>query len=176
MRGPKNLRSVALGLLAGGAAVMAVPSGAAQAQSFDRCQGLVFSTEEDFVTRAGRPPDGNPIVSDGDHYDRRKIPDHDTRPEFAAPAVSWVPAISPSDLMIYRGTLFRGWRGNAFAAGLSAQAIVRIELDGEQAREAERWPMGARIRSLVEGPGGAIWVLEDERGASRGRLLKLTPR
>lgn len=119
---------------------------------------------------------GYPIVSDGDHYDRREIPDHDTRPEFAAPAVSWVPAISPSDLMIYRGTLFRGWRGDAFAAGLSAQAIVRIELDGEQAREAERWPMGARIRSLVEGPGGAIWVLEDERGASRGRLLKLTPR
>ncbi len=118
---------------------------------------------------------GYPIVSDGDHYDRREIPDHDTRPEFAAPAVSWVPAISPGDLMIYRGDLFRDWRGNAFAAGLSAQAIVRIELNGDRAREAERFAMGARIRSLVEGPDGAIWVLEDERGASEGRLLRLTP-
>ena len=58
----------------------------------------------------------------------------------------------------------------------SAQAIVRIELDGDRAREVERFPMGARIRSLVEGPDGAIWVLEDERRDSQGRLLKLTPR
>ena len=30
------------------------------------CQGLVFSTEEDFLTRGPVPPDGNPIISDGD--------------------------------------------------------------------------------------------------------------
>jgi aldose sugar dehydrogenase len=36
--------------------------------------------------------------------------------------------------------------------------------------------MGARIRSVVEGPDGALWVLEDEYGNSMGRLLKLTPK
>jgi aldose sugar dehydrogenase len=36
--------------------------------------------------------------------------------------------------------------------------------------------MGARIREVAEGPDGAIWVLEDERGDSRGRLLRLMPR
>jgi hypothetical protein len=30
------------------------------------CAELAFSTEVDFVTRAGEPPDGNPIISDGD--------------------------------------------------------------------------------------------------------------
>ncbi len=30
------------------------------------CAGLVFSTEEDFVTQGPEPPDGNPIISDGD--------------------------------------------------------------------------------------------------------------
>ncbi len=119
---------------------------------------------------------GYPEVSEGDHYDGREIPDHDTRPEFKTPAVAWVPAISPGDLMIYRGNRFADWRGDAFAAGLSSRAIVRIELDGERAREVERYVMGARIRGLAEGPDGAIWVLEDERGDSRGRLLKLTPR
>ncbi len=118
---------------------------------------------------------GYPTVSNGDHYDGRDIPDHDTRPEFAAPAAWWTPVISPGDLMVYRGNLFSDWRGDAFAAGLSSQAIVRIELDGDTAREVERYPMGARIRSVVEGPNGALWVLEDERGSSRGRLLKLTP-
>ena len=35
---------------------------------------------------------GYPIVSDGDHYNGADIPDHDTRPEFRAPVVTWTPA------------------------------------------------------------------------------------
>ena len=116
---------------------------------------------------------GYPIVSNGDHYDGREIPDHDTHPEFDEPAVWWSPVISPANLMIYGGDLFSEWRGDAFVAGLSSRAIVRIELDGDQGREVERYDMGARIRTVVEGPDGAIWVLEDD---STGRLLKLTPK
>lgn len=118
---------------------------------------------------------GYPIVSNGEHYDGRPMPDHDTHPEFNAPAVWWTPVVSPSALMVYRGDMFSDWRGNAFVAGLSSRAIVRIELDGDQASEVERFDMGARIRCVVEGPDGAIWVLEDDEGDSTGRLLKLTP-
>jgi glucose/arabinose dehydrogenase len=78
--------------------------------------------------------------------------------------------------MIYRGNLFADWRGDAFVPGLSGQVIVRIELDGDHAREVERYDMGARIRSVVEGLDGAIWVLEDDEDDSTGRLLKLTPK
>jgi glucose/arabinose dehydrogenase len=119
---------------------------------------------------------GYPVVSNGDHYDGREIPDHDTRPEFSAPAAWWTPVISPGNLMVYKGNLFADWRGNALVAGLSSRAIIRIALDGESAREVERYDMGARIRSVVEGADGALWVLEDERLDSRGRLLKLTPK
>ncbi len=136
--------------------------------------GPAHGDELNRVERGGNY--GYPIVSDGDHYDGREIPDHDTRPEFLAPALSWVPAISPGDLMLYDGRLFSDWRGNFFAAGLSSQALVRIEIDGEEAREAERYDMGARIRSIVQGPDDALWVLEDERRDSQGRLLKLTPK
>jgi glucose/arabinose dehydrogenase len=78
--------------------------------------------------------------------------------------------------MVYNGDAFPEWRGDLLAAGLSSQAIVRIELDGDTAKEAERFPMGARIRSVVQGPDGDLWVLEDERNDSQGRLLKLTPK
>jgi glucose/arabinose dehydrogenase len=118
---------------------------------------------------------GYPIVSNGDHYDGREMPDHDTRPEFTEPVITWTPVISPGDLMIYRGELFEEWRGDAFAAGLSSRAIVRIRIDGDDAEEIERWDMDARIRSIEEAPDGSVWVLEDERGDSQGRLLKLTP-
>ncbi len=53
---------------------------------------------------------------------------------------------------------------------------MRIEVRGDRAREAERYPMGARIRGIAQGPDGALWVLEDERRDSKGRLLKLTPK
>ena len=130
--------------------------------------------ELNFIVRGGNY--GYPIVSNGDHYDDREIPDHDTRPEFLAPAAWWTPVISPGDLMVYSGALFADWRGDLIAAGLSSAALVRIEIAGQDAREVERYPMGARIRSVTQGPDGALWVLEDERNTSEGRLLKLTPR
>jgi glucose/arabinose dehydrogenase len=118
---------------------------------------------------------GYPTVSNGDHYDGRVIPDHPTRPEFAAPFVTWNPVISPAGFAIYDGELFPQWRGSGFIGGLSSQALVRVELGERSAREIERFEMGERIREVEQGPDGALWVLEDGKGGSGGRLLKLTP-
>lgn len=113
---------------------------------------------------------GYPIVSNGDHYDGRPIPNHNTRPEFNAPKVTWTPVISPAGFIIYSGSQFPDWRGDGFIGGLSSQALVRVEFDGTRAREAARYDMGERIREVEQGPAGDIWLLEDG-----GRLLKLTP-
>lgn len=115
---------------------------------------------------------GYPIVSNGDHYDGRDIPDHSTRPEFAAPKLSWTPVISPSSLVIHSGRQFADWRGQALIGGLSSQALVRVAFDGDSAREAARYDMGARIRGVAEAPDGSVWLLED---GERARLLKLAP-
>ena len=119
---------------------------------------------------------GYPIVSDGDHYDDRPIPDHATRPEFEKPKVSWNPVISPGGLMVYSGKLWPEWKGDLFIGGLSSQALIRVDVDGTNARKGDQWPMGERIREPEEGPDGAIWLLEDGRRDGKGRLLKLTPR
>lgn len=118
---------------------------------------------------------GYPIVSDGDHYDGREIPDHDTRPEFAAPKVTWTPVISPGDMIIYSGSMFPQWRGDALIPGLSGEALVRVDLEGTDAREEARWPMGERLREIEQHPDGSLYILEDERRGSGGRLLRLTP-
>lgn len=115
---------------------------------------------------------GWPIVSNGDHYDGTPIPDHDTRPEFNAPEAWWTPVIAPSGFIIYSGSMFPYFRGHGFIGGLASQALVRIQFDGVQAREAARYDMGRRIREVEQGPDGAIWLLEDGADA---RLLKLTP-
>lgn len=115
---------------------------------------------------------GYPVVSNGDHYDGRDIPNHDTRPEYVMPAITWTPVISPGDLMIYRGSQFP-WRGEALVAGLSSKALIRVSIAGDKPKEVERFDMGMRVRSVAEAPDGSIWVLEDERRDSLGRLFKL---
>ena len=121
---------------------------------------------------------GYPKVSNGRNYGASTddIPDHAAGDGFEAPKVYWNPAISPGGLMIYSGDLFNDWKGSAFIGGLGAKALVRVKLDGENASKADQWDMGARIREVEQGPDGAIWILEDERTGSQGRLLKLTPK
>ncbi|PTD27595.1 PQQ-dependent sugar dehydrogenase [Sphingomonas fennica] len=120
---------------------------------------------------------GYPIVSNGDHYDGRPIPDHDTRPDLEAPKVYWKPAISPAGLMIYSGDMFPEWKGSAFIGAMNTAGLVRVALDGTSAAKADQWDMdGQRIREVEQGPDGAIWLLEDGLRGSQGRLLRLTPR
>lgn len=116
---------------------------------------------------------GYPVVSNGDHYDGRAIPDHPTRPEFAAPKLWWTPVISPSSMLFYSGSQFPDWRGDALITGLTAGAIVRVEIDGTNAREAERYELGRRMRGIAQSPSGELWAIED--GAD-GRLLRLMPK
>ncbi len=135
---------------------------------------------------------GYPEVSDGVHYSGEEIPDHDTNPAYENPAISWVPAISPAGLIMYKGDMFEDWKGNAFIGGLSSQALIRVEISeapvdnngaaGESEEmelvgsEAARYEWDKRIREVEEGPDGAIYVLEDtRRGSDIGRLIKLTP-
>jgi glucose/arabinose dehydrogenase len=133
--------------------------------------GPAGGDELNLITRGANY--GYPIVSNGNHYDGRDIPDHSTRPEFAAPKVTWTPVISPAGFIIYSGTLFPQWTGSGFIGGLSSTSLVRVAFDGDNAREAERFLMGERIREVEQGPDGAIWLLED---GSKGKLLKLTPK
>lgn len=131
---------------------------------------------------------GWPRLSNGIHYDGKPIPDHPPHGEedetrevaggargYTSPKISWVPSISPANLLYYDGSLFPLWQGSLLVGGLSGQTLVRIELDDQDAVVANRWPMGARIRDLEQGPDGAVYVMTDGREGGKGQLLKLTP-
>ncbi|PRZ15687.1 PQQ-dependent sugar dehydrogenase [Nesterenkonia sandarakina] len=115
---------------------------------------------------------GWPEASNGSQYGGAEIPDHIEGDGFAPPAAWWTPSISPGSLMIYQGEMFQGWAGSAFLGALSGEALVRVELDGDQAGAEEIWEMGARIRDVEQAPDGSIWIIEDGDSAE---LLRLTP-
>jgi aldose sugar dehydrogenase len=115
---------------------------------------------------------GWPVVSNGDNYNDAPIPDHPTRPEFEAPVRSWTPTISPSGALFYAGSLFPGWRGNAFVGGLSGKSLIRLTLDGTRVVDEERIDIKRRIRDVIEAKDGALLVLTDDKQAE---LVRLTP-
>lgn len=116
---------------------------------------------------------GWPVRSDGVNYDGSNIPDHSPDDGFTKPVINWTPVIAPGNMTILGGELFSDWKGDAIISGLATEALIRVSFDGETAREVARYDMGKRIRSVIEGPDGALWVLEDGEG---GRLLELRPR
>jgi len=91
------------------------------------------------------------------------------------PVYYWDPVISPSGMTIYSGKLFPEWRGNIFVGGLSGKALVRLVMEGDRVVGEERLltERGARIREVVEGPDGALYLLTD---AKNGSLLRIAPR
>lgn len=115
---------------------------------------------------------GWPVVSDGEHYNGDPIPNHNTRPEFKAPAIGWTPVIAPGDFIFYTGDAFGSWKGDVLATGLSTEAIIHVAMDGDKASEVARHDFGARLRDITQGPDGSVWVIEDGKG---GRLIKVSP-
>ncbi|WP_310468663.1 PQQ-dependent sugar dehydrogenase [Sphingomonas sp.] len=116
---------------------------------------------------------GWPVASYGSHYGGEDIPDDHRGAGFEEPKAWWNPSVSPGGLLIYSGDLFKGWKGDALIPALSGKALIRVDIDGDSARKADHWPMGARIRAVDQGPRGEIYLLED--GPS-GRLLRLGPK
>ena len=116
---------------------------------------------------------GYPIVSNGDHYDGRPIPDHATRPEFAAPKAWWNPSVSPGGLAWYGGDIYPGWKNSLLMGALSGQGLIRMQIGPDGLRKADRWDFGQRIREVEVREDGTVWLLSDGKD---GKLLKLVPK
>ncbi|MHA7819057.1 MAG: PQQ-dependent sugar dehydrogenase [Erythrobacter sp.] len=113
---------------------------------------------------------GWPTRSYGIHYNGDPIPDHTADDGFIKPAVTWTPVIAPGDMQFYRGDMFEGWKGDALIAGLSSNALVRVELHSDGgAHEAARYEIDGRVRSIDTAPDGAIWLATDD-----GKVLRLS--
>lgn len=117
---------------------------------------------------------GWPLVSYSTNYNGVAIPSPDTRPDLQKPAIYWTPVIAPSDLVFYRGALFKDWKGSALAGGLGSMTLSRITFDGKGgAKPAERWDVGFRVRDVEEGPDGSLWMIADDEP---GGLYKAVPK
>jgi glucose/arabinose dehydrogenase len=118
---------------------------------------------------------GWPTIGYGEEYSGARIHETAQGPGMEQPVYYWDPVVSPSGMVVYSGELVPEWKGDVLIGGLSSQALVRLQLEDDRVVGEERLleDLDARIREVVEGPEGALYLLTD---ASNGKLLKVTPR
>lgn len=115
---------------------------------------------------------GWPLVSWGNHYSGKDIPDPPTRPDLADAVKYWNPAISPSGMIFYTGAKLPAWKNNLLIAGLGSKSLVRLKVENGKVVDEERIELGERIRDVEQGPDGALYLATD---ASDGSIWRLRP-
>ncbi|MBA4097180.1 MAG: hypothetical protein C0484_10495 [Rhodospirillum sp.] len=117
---------------------------------------------------------GWPVISYGREYSGEKIGEGTAKAGLEQPAYYWDPSIAPSGMTFYTADKFPTWKGNLFVGALKFQLLVRLEVDGNRIVKEERLleGMGERIRDVVQGPDGCLYLLTDE---DDGRILRLEP-
>lgn len=151
-------------------------------------QGIVIDPESGVIWTHEHGPQGGdelnritpgdnygwPIATLGIDYNGARISpffDHDG---FHAPDWVWTPSIAPSGLALYDGDLFADWQGDLLISALAGQAVHRLDLEAGEVVAEERllFERGQRIRQVLTGPDGAIWLLAE---SPQGQILRLTP-
>ncbi|OJU09814.1 MAG: hypothetical protein BGN86_10725 [Caulobacterales bacterium 68-7] len=119
---------------------------------------------------------GWPLIAYGLGNDRKPVGDGATaKPGLEQPVYYYDPAIGASGLARYEGRLFPEWRGNLLGAALAGKHVSRLVLKGDRVVAEERLftEVNERIRQVVVGPEGAVYLLTD---SAQGLILKVTPK
>ena len=115
---------------------------------------------------------GWPIIAYGTHYSGAKIGEGTHRAGLEQPVYYWDPSIAPSGITFYTGHTFLKWKNDLFVSALRAQLLVRLSLDGDKIINEERMLEGInkRIRTVLNGPNGNLYLLVDE---DPGQVIRL---
>ena len=117
---------------------------------------------------------GWPLVTYGMEYSGKPISDRTEAPGLESPVHHWVPSIATSGLAFYTGTAIPAWKSNVFVGGLKSGELSRLEMrDGRVVSEERLFgeALKKRIRTVVNGPDGALYLLTDD---SAGQLIRVT--
>lgn len=116
---------------------------------------------------------GWPAISYGIEYRGGAVYEGKTEAEgMEQPVYYWDPVIAPAGAAFYTGNAFPVWQGDLFVGGLRTARVSRLVMeDGRVA--AEEWlEIGHRVRDVVQGPDGFLYLITDE---ADGRVMRIVP-
>jgi glucose/arabinose dehydrogenase/cytochrome c5 len=109
---------------------------------------------------------GWPVITYGMNYDGTTMTDITAKDGMEQPVTYWVPSIAPCGANFYTGDLFPKWKGHLFVASLAAEELRRLEVnEGKLVAQEIIFKNLGRIRDVIGGPDGALYVLLPKRVA-----------
>lgn len=116
---------------------------------------------------------GWPTITYGVNYNGTVITDKTAMEGMEQPLVKYVPSIAPSGMTFYTGDEFPEWKGDLFLGSLKFRYLHHVNMeDGKVVSQQELLKdRNERIRDVVQGPDGALYLLTD---APKGKVLRLT--
>ncbi|MEI9967027.1 MAG: PQQ-dependent sugar dehydrogenase [Candidatus Moraniibacteriota bacterium] len=158
-----------------------------QGLAWDPKSGELYGTEHGPSGSDG-PPGGDEVnhIVPGGNYGWPLVSHNDKYAGTEEPLRTFTPAIAPSGAMFYAGTLFPGLTGKLLFTGLIGEGLFTATIDAENpdhmydTTKLSGIDVG-RIRDVVEGPDGALYLLtsnRDSRGDVRegdDKVIRLTP-
>jgi glucose/arabinose dehydrogenase len=125
------------------------------------------------LTQPGRNY-GWPVITHGCTYGLcQKIGEGIARQGMEQPLTWWPkPSTAPSGMAFYTGDRFPAWKGSVFVGALAGQTLWRLTLQGSKVvgRESLLDGQGYRVRTVLQGPDGWLYLLTDEPD---GKILRL---
>lgn len=117
---------------------------------------------------------GWPVITYGRDYSGLRIGEGTAKDGMEQPVYYWDPVIAPSGMAIYAGDRYAGWRGNILVGSLTPGGLVRLVMREGRVAEEHRYlgELRERIRDVVQGPDGYLYLLTDSRD---GRVLRVVP-
>jgi glucose/arabinose dehydrogenase len=118
---------------------------------------------------------GWPVITYGENYGGGKIGEGTHKAGMEQPVYKWVPSIATCGFIFYTGDKFPQWKNNILLASLREQSLVRLVVNGDKITKEERMlgkELGERLRHVVQGPDGFIYLITDE---SRGKIFQVSP-
>lgn len=119
-------------------------------------------------------PTGNDevnLIQAGLNYGWPLIQGTETRAALVTPLLTFTPSVAPSGAAFYTGALVPNFRNNFFFACLAGQHLHRVQFDANDLRRiAGHEPLLStrlgRIRDVVNGPDGALYLATSNRSGS----------
>jgi aldose sugar dehydrogenase len=118
---------------------------------------------------------GWPVITYGVDYSGARIGVGTSRPGMEQPVYYWDPVIAPSGATFYSADRFPDWKGDLLVGSLQPGRLVRLKLANGKVTREDRYVIapGERVRDVVQGPDGLVYLLTDH---PQGRIVRLEPR
>ncbi len=106
---------------------------------------------------------GWPVITYGRDYSGDKIGEGTAKVGLEQPMHYWDPSIAPSGMAFLTSDIYPAWKGSLFVGALAGEHLHRLTMDGTAITSSEKLFEGVgRIRDVVQGPTGHLFVMTDE--------------